>query len=118
MDWHGFILRVSNRTFQNFNVNQGPLSNMISQGNPCSLKTKQFASRDISLAKVLVVQGMKVANIVNWSTTTIIKSYPFDFGSLTMKSIEIELHGESGICRGFKSPWGFCWDGLLHIQLL
>ena len=41
--------------------------------------------------------GIKIACLVSWSTMTKIVSNPENDGSFSMKSIEMEFHGRSGI---------------------
>ena len=48
--------------------------------------------------------GIKIAYLVNWLTMTKIVSNPEDDGSFSMKSIEMEFHGRSGIGSCLRDP--------------
>ena len=47
--------------------------------------------------------AMKCANLVNWSTTTKILSFPSDRGNPSMKSIDISSHFRFGMCKGWSN---------------
>jgi len=51
------------------------------------------------------------------STITRIVSKPEEEGSFSMKSIEIEFHGRSGIGSCWRDPYGLWCCGLDHIQV-
>ena len=48
--------------------------------------------------------GIKIAYLVRWSTMTKIVSNPEDNGSFSMKSIEMEFYGCSGIASCLRDP--------------
>ncbi|PKU87169.1 hypothetical protein MA16_Dca006578 [Dendrobium catenatum] len=65
-----------------------------------------------SLAAYFVVQfvgiDMKVAYLLNLSTTTYMLPYPSDFGRQEMKSKIMFSHGRCGMGSGSNNPPG-CW---------
>lgn len=50
--------------------------------------------------------GMKWLHLLSLSATTIPETFPFDFGSPFMQSIEISSHTLPGMGRGWSSPAG------------
>ena len=48
--------------------------------------------------------GIKIVYLVSWSTMTKIVSNPEDDGSFSMKSIEMEFHGHSGMGSCLRNP--------------
>ena len=50
------------------------------------------------------VVGMNMLCLVSWSTITRIESELEDVGSVSMKSIEMEFQGHSGIGSSFNKP--------------
>ena len=77
------------------------------EGTPCLEKTwrrKSFAnSGDVTLSV-----GMNMHCFDSQSTTTRIVVYPKELGSCSMKSIEMEFHGFSGIGSCLSKPKGLC----------
>jgi hypothetical protein len=55
---------------------------------------------------MLSEQGMKCAIFEQRCITTRIESYPFEIGSFTIKSIEMEDQRRVGSGNGNKSPYG------------
>ena len=51
-----------------------------------------------------IVVGMNIPCLESRSTMTKIESHPKDVGSVSMKSIEMEFHGRSGIRFCFNKP--------------
>ena len=51
-----------------------------------------------------IVVGMNIPCLESRSTITKIESQPEDVGSVSMKSIEMEFHGRSGIGSCFNKP--------------
>ena len=51
-----------------------------------------------------VVVGMNLPCLESWSTITRIESQPEDVRRVSMKSIEMEFHGHSGIGSCFSKP--------------
>jgi hypothetical protein len=49
---------------------------------------------------IVLLQGTKCAIFVNWSTTTKTESKDLDFGRSTMKFMDMDVHGVSGIGSG------------------
>ena len=87
-------------------------------GAPCLENTCSMNSF-VRLAKVTVLWvGMNIACFVRWSTTTKIVVYPDDFGSCSMKSMDIEFQGCSGIGSCLSKPYGQWGCDLEHIQVI
>ena len=53
---------------------------------------------------MVLTVGIKIDCLVRWSTITSIVSEPLDMGNFSMKSMDIEFHGLSGIGSCFRSP--------------
>jgi hypothetical protein len=61
----------------------------------------------ISIALQVDLTGIKWADLLNLSTTTMMASfYLVEVGNLVMKSMEIVSHFHSGIVRGCNNPAG------------
>lgn len=52
------------------------------------------------------VVGIKIDCLVNLSTMTRMELKSFEKGKVSMKSIEMESQGRSGIGSGFRVPYG------------
>src|SRR5579875_385274 len=65
-------------------------------------------SRAVSSPVTVLSHGTKCAILVSRSTTTKIESKPLEDGRSTIKSMEIEDHGFSGIGSGCNNPYGRC----------
>ena len=81
-----------------------PLSETMSAGVPCLVKMfckKIFASCGASMSDLV---GMKWAILVSRSTTTNIVSNPSETGNHSMKSMEMDDQGLSGIGRKRSGP--------------
>jgi hypothetical protein len=71
----------------NFDVNRGSRSLMILVGNPYLGNTYRRYSPATPSALIVSLQGTKIAALEqSWSVIVRIESYPFEMGSLTMKS--------------------------------
>ena len=74
------------------------------EGMPCLEKTWRMNSlANIGEVMVLMV-GIKIDCLVRQSTITSIVSELLDMGNFSMKSMDIEFHGLSGIGSCFRSP--------------
>jgi hypothetical protein len=62
-------------------------------------------------------QGTKCAILVRRSTITHSALHPSAGGSPVTKSIDIESHGQSGTCKGLRSPKGACLTGLILLHM-
>ena len=65
------------------------------------MKDNCFAS---SAEVIVSTIGMKILCLVSLQTITNIEVNPEDGGSCSMKSIEMESHGRSGIGSCFRKP--------------
>ena len=84
--------------------NSVPRSDVTWVGIPCFEKMCMRNNRATSSEVTVSVVGMKAACFVNLSTITNMAVCFPDFGSCSMKSMEMESHGRSGIGRGFSFP--------------
>ena len=57
-----------------------------------------------SVNMMVLWAGIKIACLVSQSTMTKIVSNPEDDGSFSMKSIEMEFHGRSGMGSCLRDP--------------
>jgi hypothetical protein len=69
------------------------------------------------LGFIVSEQGTKCAILVSRSTITHSALHPSTGGNPITKSIEIESHGRSGICKGFRSPNGAYLTGLILLHV-
>ena len=90
------------KCFQNFEMNWGPRSLMMSSGRPWCLNTSRITIFAVSSLLVVFVHGIKCAILVNRSTTVRIASKPSDGGRSVIKSREMDFHGPSGIGNDVK----------------
>ena len=76
-------------------TNSEPRSEVTCEGTPCLEKTWRMM-----VSKV----GIKIDCLVRQSTITSIVLEPSDMGNFSMKSMDIEFQGLSGIRSCFRSP--------------
>ncbi|MEE6524573.1 hypothetical protein FKM82_024128 [Ascaphus truei] len=81
-------------------MNWDPLSDTMFRGVPCNLKISLMKTSDNIDAVGRPFIGMKCACFENLSTTTSMVSMPLDLGNSTIKSIDMCVHGRSGIGNG------------------
>ena len=74
-------------------------------------------SLEIVAASASLTVGMKCAILVNRSTTTKMDVWPLDEGNCTMRSIDMDDHGVSGMGKGCGIPYGLCWGFLFRWQV-
>ena len=85
-------------------TNSEPRSEAMYEGMPClekTWRTKNLAN--IGDIMVLTV-GININCLVRGSIMTNIMSEPSEMGNFSMKSLDIEFHGLSGIGSCFRSP--------------
>src|SRR5579864_2423315 len=97
-----FTFNFFQTSLVNAAANWGPLSEIIVLGSPVLFHTFSIKISDVPGAVIVLLQGVKIAALLNRSTTTNNESYPCDSGKSVMKSIVIVSHGLSGISLGFK----------------
>ena len=89
---------------KNLETNSGPRSEVTCSGTPCFENTcimnKTARSSDVQL----MVVGMNIPCFEKRSTITKIASESEEVGSGSMKSIEMEFHGRSGIGSCLSKP--------------
>jgi hypothetical protein len=71
----------------------------------------------VSRAGVVLLQGMNSTSFENWSTTTRIKSNPFDNGRSVVKSAVTSVQGISGNSSGRSFPGGARLYGFIRAHL-
>src|SRR5271154_1529284 len=72
--------------------------------------TMAYLRKSFPIVEMVVTVSMKCERLVTESTTTIMQSLPFAFGSSDIKSTLITSQGLSGTGRGWSSPIGG-WRG-------
>ena len=85
-------------------MNSEPRSEVMCPGTPCLKKTwrtKRLASW--TAVRVLWV-GMKIPCLESQSTMTRMAVCPAEAGSCSIRSIDMESHGRSGMGRGLRRP--------------
>ncbi len=96
--------RRSHSEAQNSDVKSFPRSETISAGSPCCAKISRRKTRASSGASMVLMVGMNRAILVRRSTTTRMQSNPSESGRPSMKSIESEFQGCSGMGRKRRGP--------------
>src|SRR5271168_2551855 len=92
--------RVLYTALMNLALNEGPLSEIVYFGVPCSFHTWVRNSSATSLASMSSLQGMKCDIRVNRSLKTRTESKPLDGGSLTIISYSTSSQGAEGVGSG------------------
>ena len=92
------------RDRKNLETNSGPQSEVTCSGTPCLEKTCVTNMIAKSSEVQWIVVGINMACLDKRSTITRIESEPEEVGSVSIKSIEIEFHGRSGIGSCFSKP--------------
>ena len=67
---------------------------------------------------IVVLVGMNMDCLDVRSTMTRIELYPLEFGSSSIKSIDIESHGQIGTGSGLRRPRGRCRLDLFRPQIV
>ena len=82
-------------------MNSEPQLEVTCKGTPCLEKTNSLANiGDV----IILTVGIKIDCLVRWSMMTNIVSELLDMGNFSMKSMDVEFHGLSGIRSYFRSP--------------
>ena len=92
-----FMLRALPRARKNRETNSEPRSEVTCDGVPCLEKTWRMKSLANSGESMVSWVGMKILCLLRRSTTTRMAVNPSDLGSCSMKSMEMESQGRSGI---------------------
>jgi hypothetical protein len=101
------VSRPTIKDFQKLEVKFVSLSDTISLGIPCSLNISFMNMLVISIALQVDLTGIKWADLLNLSTTTMMASFCLvDVGNPVMKSMEMVSHFHFGIGRGCKNSAG------------
>ena len=84
-------------------MNLEPWPDVTCEGTPCLEKTWMMKSLANSVEVIVLCVGMKMLCFDTRSTMTRMVSKPEDGGSFSMKSMEMEFQGHSGIRSCFRS---------------
>jgi hypothetical protein len=104
---NNLVSKTTIRDFQKFELNLVSLSDTTSLGMPCSLNISFMKMLEISIASQVELTGMKWADLLSLSTTTMMASFCLvEFGNPVMKSLEMVSHFHSGIGRGCNNLAG------------
>src|ERR1700722_16934695 len=98
------MLSAFPRERKNLETNSGPGSDVNCSGTPCLENTWLMKIMARSSEVQCIVVGMKMLCLESRSTPTGIESQPEEVGSVSMKSMEIEFQGRSGIGSCLSSP--------------
>src|SRR5882672_7670283 len=98
-------------------MNSEPQSEVTWLGTPCFENTWVMKSLASSGALTLSSVRLKIACFERRSTTTRIAVKADDSGSCSIKSIEIECQGQSGIGSCLRRPYGRCRGALTREQV-
>ena len=112
-----FVPMALCKLFQNVDVNLGSLSDTIETSSPCNLTISLIYYWAYWSILYVDFTGRKWVDLVNLSTITHMKLYPFCvLGNPSTKSIVMCSHFHSGINKGFNNPDGLwcsiltCWQ--------
>ena len=98
-----FMLRTFPSEQKKAETNSKPQSEVMCKGMPCLEKTwRMNILANIGDVMVSMVR-IKINCLVRWSMMTNIVSEPSNMGNFSMKSMDIEFHGLSGIGSCFRS---------------
>ena len=99
-----FMSRTFLSEWKKAETNSKPQLEVTWEGMPCLEKT--WRTNNLSnIGDVMVsTVGIKIDYLVRWSMVTNIMLGPLDIGNFSMKSMDIEFHGLSGIRSCFRSP--------------
>ena len=92
------------REWKKQETNSGPWSEVTCSRTPCLENTCIMNSIARSLEVQWMVVRMDMPCLESRSTITRIELQPEDVGRVSMKSIEMEFHGRSGIGSCFSKP--------------
>ena len=99
-----FISSAFPRDRKNREMNSEPQSEVTCSGTPCLENTCMMKIFARSSEVQWMVVGMNIPCLESRSTITNIESQLEEVGRVSMKSIEMEFHGRSGIGSCFRSP--------------
>src|SRR6266702_7490158 len=92
----------------NRDMNRVSLSEMILHGKPLWGNTCLIINPTTPSTVIVSLQGIKIAALLqSWSVMVRIMSYPWDLGSLTMKSMAITSNGSALVSVVIGTSFGF-----------
>src|SRR6266571_4736982 len=98
----------------NRDMNRVSLSEMILHGKPLWGNTCLIINPTTPSTVIVSLQGMKIAALLqSWSVIVRIVSYPWDLGSLTIKSMAITSNGSASVLVVIGTRRGFWWCVLI-----
>ena len=98
-------------------TNSVPRSEVTCDGTPCFEKTWSMNNWASCIEVIVSCVGIKIDCLDSQSTTTKMAVKPNEGGSCSMKSIEIEFQGFSGIGSCRRLPYGLCQGALDRAQV-
>src|SRR5215469_2419865 len=98
------MLSMWYRDFQNLDTKCLPRSDTISDGAPCLENTCRRKRRATPSVSTFLCVGMKSPIFISWHTTTKIVSKPSEGGKPSIKSMEMDDQGRSGMGRNRRGP--------------
>ena len=106
------------RERKKWETNLDPQLEVMLEGTPCFENTWRTNKRLSSGAVRVSWAGMKMACLESRSTITSMAVYPAESGRCSIRSIEIEFHGSSGIGSCLSVPYGRCLGTLERAQVV
>ena len=98
-----FISRTFLSEWKKAETNSEPRSEVTCKGMPCLEKTWRMDNLANIGGMMVLTVGIKIECLVRQSMMTNIMSELSDMGNFSMKSMDIEFHGLSGIRSCFRS---------------
>jgi hypothetical protein len=99
--------------FQKVEVNRDPQCEIILLGRLWVHTTWVRNPSANSFSPIISTHGTKWAIFIRCSMITQMVLEPSSLGSPVIKSMDINYHGLSGICRGYRRPNGVCLISLI-----
>jgi hypothetical protein len=101
--------------FQNWEVNKDPQSDMMLLGGLWTCTTYMRNLATSALEPIVSLHTMKCAILVRRSTITYIVFIPLSSGRPVIKSMQMDSHSLSRICKGHMRLKGACLMGLIYL---
>ena len=75
---------------------------------------QEYMGKEYRGASTVSYVGTNMVCFVSLSMITKMAEYPLDLGSCSMKSVDIEDHGQAGIGSWFSFLYSLCQGALAH----
>src|SRR6202050_2700921 len=112
------MLRALPRDLKKCGTNSVPQVDVMCDGTPCLEKTWSMNSWVSCIEVIVSWVGIKIACLESRSMTTRMAVNPSEGGNCSMKSMEIEFYGFSGIGSCWRLPYGQCCGALDLAQVV